>query len=165
MGAFDKRVHGEKSQFGKRRWNHNLWSPLCPCRPAIPTAIKGKESKTTGKSNESRPRGDALVLANECITSCTCGKVPRKIQRGAFKVSFVCRRMRKWLTGDFSGSQQRERFHFFHPTWRLSHRLPVLTGLALLSLLEWHMVQEIWASKNLNHLDALNYTKLQLVCG
>lgn len=43
LGVLGEQAHGEKSQFGKQRWNHNLWSPLCPCRPVIPTAIKGKE--------------------------------------------------------------------------------------------------------------------------
>lgn len=36
-------AHEEKSQFGKQRWNRNLWSPFCPCRPVIPTVIKVKE--------------------------------------------------------------------------------------------------------------------------
>lgn len=77
-----ERAHGEKSQFGKQRWNHNLWSPFCPCRPVIPTAIKGKEREATGKSNKSRLRVDALTLTNKCIAFFTYGKVPRKRQRG-----------------------------------------------------------------------------------
>lgn len=65
LGVLGERAHGEKSQFGKQRWNHNLWSPFCPCRPVIPTPIKGKEREATGKSNKSRLRGDALGFSNK----------------------------------------------------------------------------------------------------
>lgn len=78
-----EQAQGEKSQFGKQRWNHNLWSPFCPCRPVIPTAIKGKESEATGKSNKSRPRQDALGLTSKCIIYCTYRKVARKDSEGA----------------------------------------------------------------------------------
>lgn len=76
-----ERAHGEKSQFGKQRWNHNLWSPFCPCRPVIPTAIKGKEREATGKSNKSRLRVDALGLTDKRGAFCAYGKVARKRQR------------------------------------------------------------------------------------
>ncbi|CAJ1054585.1 Hypothetical predicted protein [Xyrichtys novacula] len=65
LGVLGERAHGEKSQFGKQRWNHNLWSPFCPCRPVIPTPIKAKEREATGKSNKSRLRGDALGFSNK----------------------------------------------------------------------------------------------------
>ena len=68
LEVLDEQLHGEKSQFGKQRWNRNLWSPLCLCHPEIPTAIKAKEREATGKSNKSLPRVDALGLTNKCIT-------------------------------------------------------------------------------------------------
>lgn len=76
--VLDKRAHGEKSQFGKQQWNHNLWSPFCPCRPVIPTAIKGKEREATGKSKKSRLRADAPGLTNKRITFSVYAKVQKK---------------------------------------------------------------------------------------
>lgn len=70
-----ERVHGEKSQFGKQRWNHNLWSPFYPCRPVIPTAIKRKAREATGKSSKSRLHVDVLELTNKCILFFSYGKV------------------------------------------------------------------------------------------
>lgn len=70
-----ERVHGEKSQFGKQWWNHNLGSPFYPCRPVIPTAIKGKESEATGKSSTSRLRVDTLELSDKCVALFPYGKV------------------------------------------------------------------------------------------
>lgn len=60
-GAPDEKTHGEKSQFGKQRWNHNLWSPLCLWQPQIPTAIKATKTEATGKSNTSHPRTDTRL--------------------------------------------------------------------------------------------------------
>lgn len=43
---------GEKSLFVWQRWNHNLQGPFCPTNP---TAIKGRERRATGKSDQSHP--------------------------------------------------------------------------------------------------------------
>lgn len=61
------RTRERKARLGSGRRNRNLWSPFRPCRPAIPTAIRGKRerARAAGTSDQSRPPGDVLRRGTE----------------------------------------------------------------------------------------------------